>query len=189
MKGQGPRRRSSPKTEPDFYTMTCLPSSTPCVAARQANEQPLRVNEVAIIRGFGPVERGYANMSLHAPSSSMAIALQLPAFSDRNGFSSNGESMSCLALHCAAAQRWNSLPPLTPSALAEALALCHHQRCMSLAMPAAPALGDLPRSEQHNLARALVWQSIIARYRAGHDDPTLVLVQRFLQHQTQNGEK
>lgn len=158
--------------------MPWLPRSNSVVAARhyQANKQRLRVNELANnSRGLGNGDsRDYAHMPLHvAPFPAMAIPPAIQAFpAQSHGFlPSDGGLMLDRALHSAVATQTrmnHSLPPLTPAALAEALALHHHRRIMSLAMSAPPtlALGHLSWSEQHNLARALALQPNVASHWA-----------------------
>ena len=136
MKGSGPRKASSPETEPDFYTMRFLPGSTPVVVvARKEKEQQTTMNQGAINQNFGTGGFGFESVSLHAtyPPPPMATDLAMQAFSESRGFPSYEGSLSYLALQLA--------PPL-PDTHAQALALSRLQDMSHLAMsPAAPVVG------------------------------------------------
>jgi hypothetical protein len=161
VKGNGPRRPGSPESEPNFYGMPFLPStSAPTVNDRRG------VTE----------EQQYAVTELVTKRQSLGPSGEL--------WFRNANSMSFLAPNSVAAE---SLPVnMNPTHFSFDSRAAHHQQ---IPVPCTLSHGGLSSS---GLARALILQSIAAdrrRVAAAFTavDPTMVLVQRYLQRQAQHG--
>jgi hypothetical protein len=177
VKGTGPRRPSSYKTEPNFYAMPFLPMTDSRKSAPRA--QPAAPSRIVPDAAAGSVGLGYdMPFSLKSPPpGQMDMSSPLQAFLQSRH---HGIPAPCLVPKI-------STPVLPPDTLAEhVLTLSHHR----MAGPPAPSQADL---SQGNLARAIFMQSIAARRQsalaaAASLDPRMLAAAQDMYLQSQRAQ-